>query len=77
MHQSANGTKCECRLVSWYKAECTRIGEHSWIECMGWAIDAANGCDRSIIVWRASDYRAAMGAREPKIETEVIDGLGR
>jgi hypothetical protein len=34
----------------WYVGDCPNIGEHSWIECEGWAIDASNGHKRPIII---------------------------
>jgi hypothetical protein len=47
----------------WYIGECLEIGEHSWIECEGWAIDASNGIKRHAIwIQRANDYRQMMRA---------------
>jgi hypothetical protein len=46
----------------WYIGDCPFIGEHSWIECEGWAIDASNGNCRPIIIQRAADYRQTIAA---------------
>jgi hypothetical protein len=46
----------------WYVGDCPDIGEHSWIECEGWAIDASNGRKRPIIIQRAVDYRRTIAA---------------
>lgn len=42
----------------WYVGRCPNIGDHSWIECDGWAIDAANGSTtRPVVVMPSRDYR--------------------
>jgi hypothetical protein len=46
----------------WYVGDCPQIGEHSWIECEGWAIDASRGSDRPIRIQRADDYRRFIAA---------------
>jgi hypothetical protein len=46
----------------WYTGNCPRIGEHSWVECEGWAIDASNGADRPIVIVRATEYRRMIQA---------------
>jgi hypothetical protein len=47
----------------WYVGECPVIGEHSCIECEGWAIDASNGIKRhAVIIQRANDYRQMIAA---------------
>jgi len=55
----------------WYVGDCPDIGEHSWIECEGWAIDASNGHKRPIIIQRAADYRRTIAA------TNIAMGLDR
>jgi hypothetical protein len=34
----------------WCRASCSKLGDHSWLECGGWAFDASNGCRRGVIV---------------------------
>jgi hypothetical protein len=46
----------------WLQGDCARIGEHSWIEVEGFAIDAANGARRPVAIMRANVYRETMGA---------------
>jgi hypothetical protein len=46
----------------WLIGDCPKVGEHSWIECEGWAIDASNGNKRPIIIQRATDYRRSIAA---------------
>ena len=46
----------------WYAGDCAQIGEHSWVECEGWAIDASGGWKRPIVVQRATDYRRMIQA---------------
>ncbi len=49
----------------WCRGVFDRIGDHSWLEVDGWAIDAANGSDeKPIIVMRAADYRKVENARD-------------
>jgi hypothetical protein len=45
----------------WCRAHCGRIGDHSWLECDGWAFDASNGCRRGVIVMRSAIYRELRG----------------
>ena len=43
------------------RSEADPQGLHSWIECDGWAIDAANGgTGRPVLFVPTADYRAQM-----------------
>jgi hypothetical protein len=54
----------------WYVGDCPQIGDHSWIECEGWAIDASCGCDRPVHIQRADDYRRFIAASNIAQATE-------
>ena len=41
----------------WCRAQCKRVGLHSWLENSGWAVDASNGASRAALIMRADVYR--------------------
>ncbi len=47
----------------WMVGDCSRFGEHSWVESNGWAIDASHGQRHPITAMRVESYRRMMSAR--------------
>jgi hypothetical protein len=51
----------------WCRADCIRLGDHSWVEYDGWAFDASNGCRRGVLVLPSRVYRATWRSRNHRM----------